>query len=265
MRTGHTTSWLGLTVLVVVACRGRIKLPLPDVPPPAAKLLRTQFVEDTMDFFVFLVMEASSTAAEAAIDASMLGHLFTFLLAFTSNISLVQSPHLRAKFGDVTYQIFIPAFARQDQSASVSPGVAAFADSMLRTHADGLRLLAPSLARLYGDVEQTGIPDKLYHRCVGACSGVCGVAALTSRNRRVVVQVQDRVRVELHLEHARPPRGVHWCQPRHADLHRVRQRHHQPQQAAGGRPEPPAEDPGHHRGTARHRGMGSADGGSTRG
>lgn len=164
-RVGHTNA----ACLRVAACshprpgpaRGfRVPLPLPAALPPLAGHLREQFVEDTMDYFLFLVTQCEN----ADIDAALLDSLLTFLIAFTSNLNVVRSPHLRAKFGDVIFQIFLPDAARHEQRSAVSRAVAARADMLLRSHSGAHKFLAPSMSRLYGDVEQCGFEEKLVHR-----------------------------------------------------------------------------------------------------
>jgi len=117
-----------------------------------------------MDFFDYVVTHISKT--DDIVTVPLMDHLLTFLVAFTSNTSVVKSPHVRAKFGDVLYQVFLPPAARHDASSSVSLSVVTNAATLMRTHKAAVRYLAPSLAELYGDVERCGYQEKLYHRCV---------------------------------------------------------------------------------------------------
>lgn len=77
----------------------------------------------------------------------------------------VQSPHLRAKFGQVLFQVFLPVAERSHEELwSSSPSVDGPHTALLGNHLEAQQFLAPALLLLYGDVERTGFYEKLTNR-----------------------------------------------------------------------------------------------------
>lgn len=84
---------------------------------------------------------------------------------FISTILIVQSPHLRAKFGLVLLHVYLPVAARRhDHQWSNAPPVDGPQTSLLEHHSEAQSYLAPALLLLYGDVERTGFYEKLNNR-----------------------------------------------------------------------------------------------------
>jgi ubiquitin conjugation factor E4 B len=104
-----------------------------------------------------------------------LNGVLSLLVFFLRRPSVVQSPHLRAKIGDVLFQCFIPHSCRSTPSAGdywiqLTPHNANSAmftgpqQQLLEGDVECIQFLAPSLLLLYGDVEKTGFYDKLKYR-----------------------------------------------------------------------------------------------------
>ena len=74
-----------------------------------------------------------------------------------------QSPHLRAKFGEVLFEVFLPSSAKAD---SASQGLAGDGPHtyLLYSEPTAQAFMVPCLLLLYGDVERTGFYEKLGHR-----------------------------------------------------------------------------------------------------
>lgn len=89
--------------------------------------------------------------------------IFTFCVWMLTNPALIHSPHLRAKFGDVLYMVFLPPEERMEEGNPPPPSHVMYT-RLLLTHPEAQKSLAPSLLLLYGDVEHTGFYDKLGHR-----------------------------------------------------------------------------------------------------
>lgn len=99
--------------------------------------------------------------------ATPLQELFAFCVTALSHPARIHSPHLRAKFGDVLFTVFLPPEEHYDYSARHHPHDVphnAPHTAFLLTSPEAQEHLAPSLLLLYGDVEQTGYYDKLSHR-----------------------------------------------------------------------------------------------------
>ncbi|GAX22651.1 ubiquitin conjugation factor E4 B [Fistulifera solaris] len=79
---------------------------------------------------------------------------------------MVRNYNLRARMGDVLYELFLPTDAddRRDVPASVSEDPLAGGKTYLLSDPAAQESLAPSLLLLYGEVEHTGYYDKMSHR-----------------------------------------------------------------------------------------------------
>jgi ubiquitin conjugation factor E4 B len=125
---------------------------------PLLHCLPQHLVEDIPDFLLFVERYAPKVLDSGGPNLSSVMDLVVLLL---SQPSLVRSPHLRAKLGDVLYWVFLPPSEREGGSPGQrsQPHTALlYMHRMAQTH------LAPSLLLLYGDVESTGFYDKLEHR-----------------------------------------------------------------------------------------------------
>ena len=84
----------------------------------------------------------------------------------------VRNYNLRAKLGDVLYEVFLPSNANKGaddddvSNSSLSPSVSCnvLGQPYLLSDANAQHTLAPSLLLLYGEVEHTGYYDKMSHR-----------------------------------------------------------------------------------------------------
>lgn len=81
-------------------------------------------------------------------------------------IQMVRNYNLRAKLGDVLYEVFLPSDVdgRRDVPSSVACDPLAGGQTYLLSDASAQETLAPSLLLLYGEVEHTGYYDKMAHR-----------------------------------------------------------------------------------------------------
>ncbi len=77
----------------------------------------------------------------------------------------ISSPHLRAKFGQVLFQVFLPHSerSREDMWSNANP-VDGPHTALIEGMVEAQRYLAPTLLLLYGDVEKTGFYEKLTNR-----------------------------------------------------------------------------------------------------
>lgn len=74
--------------------------------------------------------------------------------------------NLRAKLGDVLYEVYLPSDidGRREVPASVAADSMAGGQTYLLSDASAQQTLAPSLLLLYGEVEHTGYYEKMGHR-----------------------------------------------------------------------------------------------------
>ena len=113
--------------------------------------------------------KTGASRATATLATVPLDDLLSLAVSFLATPSLVHSPHLRAKFGAVLYEVFLPqAEKKESERGHPVPGSPAYA-GLLLSHPLAVRELAPALLLLYGDVEHTGYYDKLRHRYRIAC------------------------------------------------------------------------------------------------
>lgn len=79
---------------------------------------------------------------------------------------MVRNYNLRAKLGDVLYEVFLPSNVdgRGDVPTSVACDPLAGGQTYLLSNAAAQETLAPSLLLLYGEVEHTGYYEKMGHR-----------------------------------------------------------------------------------------------------
>lgn len=89
--------------------------------------------------------------------------VLTLVIFFLRRPWAIQSPHLRAKFGQVLYQVFLPASVNRDMWSHSTP-VDGQHTAMLGQQLEAQKFLAPTLLLLYGDVEKTGFYEKVNNR-----------------------------------------------------------------------------------------------------
>lgn len=84
----------------------------------------------------------------------------------TDTLQMVRNYNLRAKLGDVLYEVYLPSDidGRRDVPASVASDPLAGGQTYLLSDASAQASLAPSLLLLYGEVEHTGYYEKMGHR-----------------------------------------------------------------------------------------------------
>lgn len=93
------------------------------------------------------------------------GPLLSLLLFFLRRPWAVQSPHVRAKLGQLLYHVYLPVSERGSEElyTPVTPTDGPHTQ-LLGCHWQAQQFLAPALLLLYGDVEKTGYYEKFSHR-----------------------------------------------------------------------------------------------------
>lgn len=171
-------------------------LPFPPNPSIYSKKIPSSFISTimlTLDQIGSLVDTSNNNIAESVItlaatsedatysnDSSTIGFVTSaprylyiilhFLLALlSSSRTYIRSPHVRAQIGDALYSVFLPYDAKPQhedgndslyRNTSTNP----MSQCLIVPSRFGAEILAPSLMQLYGDVEATGIYDKMEHR-----------------------------------------------------------------------------------------------------
>jgi ubiquitin conjugation factor E4 B len=81
-------------------------------------------------------------------------------------MQMVRNYNLRAKLGDVLYEVFLPSDVdgQREVPSSVACDPLAGGQTYLLSDASAQETLAPSLLLLYGEVEHTGYYEKMGHR-----------------------------------------------------------------------------------------------------
>lgn len=92
--------------------------------------------------------------------------VLSLIIFFLRRPWAVKSPHLRALFGLILFQVFLPVDQRSQgdywsHQTHLKDGPHS---NLLSSHSDCQKYLAPALLLLYGDVEKTGYYDKLSNR-----------------------------------------------------------------------------------------------------
>lgn len=118
-------------------------------------------VEDIFDVLLFVAKTEPSAFLLHSLSA-----VLSLIVYFLRRPGAVTSPHLRAKFGQALYFIFLPVNARGPNAERWSgsrPVDGPFTELLLNTKI-AQDYLAPALLLLYGDVERTGFYEKLQNR-----------------------------------------------------------------------------------------------------
>lgn len=125
------------------------------------KLLPEHLIDDLLSILLLIGRVDPPALSKAPLDS-----MLSLIIFFLRRPWAVKSPHLRAMFGLVLMQVYLP-------SSEKSPGdywthQSAIRDgphsNLLLNHSDCQHFLAPALLLLYGDVERTGFYDKLTNR-----------------------------------------------------------------------------------------------------
>jgi ubiquitin conjugation factor E4 B len=128
------------------------------------KTILLRLPEHLMDDIISALLFIAKTSSEILRDGQLTSVL-SMVLFFLRRPWAVKSPHLRAKFGQLLFHVFLPVAARgQEEKYTNVPSVDGPHTSLLSSHLDAQRFLAPSLLLLYGDVERTGFYEKLTNR-----------------------------------------------------------------------------------------------------
>lgn len=126
-------------------------------------LMPEHFVDDMCDVMTFV-----SRMAAKAMQGLDLGNVFKLVVKLLSPkyAHTVRNYNLRAKLGDVLYEVYLPSSDENRSSvpSSVLCDPLAGGQPYLLSDASAQETLAPSLLLLYGEVEHTGYYDKMTHR-----------------------------------------------------------------------------------------------------
>ena len=118
-------------------------------------------VDDIMESFLFISKTEPSHLCGRPLD-----NLLSLVVFFLQRPWAVKSPHLRAKFGQLLYFVFLPASCLENEHGWSNNWQATDGPNrhLLATHAAARSCLAPALLLLYGDVEKTGFYEKMENR-----------------------------------------------------------------------------------------------------
>eukprot|EP01038_Epipyxis_sp_PR26KG_P006656 gene6656-9137_t len=122
--------------------------------------LPEHLIDDIMTLLLFVAKTVPILLKSARLDSCL-----SLIVFFLRRPATIQSPHLRAKFGQVLFQVFLPVAERgaEEMYSNMRP-VDGPHTGLLFSHLDAQKFLAPSLLLLYGDVERTGYYEKLTNR-----------------------------------------------------------------------------------------------------
>lgn len=122
--------------------------------------LPEHFIDDIVSILLFVSKSMPQSLRTCSLDS-----ILTLIVFFLRRPWAIQSPHLRAKFGQLLFHLFLPVADRQHEERYTNfPSIDGPHTSLLSTHVGAQRFLAPSLLLLYGDVERTGFYEKLSNR-----------------------------------------------------------------------------------------------------
>lgn len=158
-----TSDWL----TQVCSGDGELTVPLSMPPPREATLLREDFVSDITKLLAFVAEHFPDELS--AVTPRGIEVITTFLTAFVASPTHVASAHVRAVFGSILYDIYVPTEAKPG-GAGGSPSGSAEWGYVLQRHQIAKEHLPPALMELYGDVENTGFYEKSTHRFKIACT-----------------------------------------------------------------------------------------------
>ena len=108
---------------------------------------------------------AAATVTTATGLDSALGSLFECAVRFLVTPTLVHSPHVRARLGDLLFEVYLDPEAKSDREERGPANSALGAvRGLLRQHPLAQSDLAPALLALYGSVEHIGLQEALESR-----------------------------------------------------------------------------------------------------
>lgn len=142
-------------------------LVLPQSMAPQHRTFLLALPEDLLDDILTVLITVGHTepvAFTTPMATNSLEPVLALIIFFLRRPWAVQSPHLRAKFGKVLYQVFLPASETKRDMWSPSIPVDGPHTSMLERQLEAQKFLAPTLLLLYGDVEKTGFYEKVSNR-----------------------------------------------------------------------------------------------------
>ena len=133
------------------------------VDDEALSLMPEHMVDDICDYLDFVTRFASDTMG--GVDLSNVFKVVVKLLS-PQYASVVRNYNLRAKLGDVLYDVYLPSSGSNRSSVPTSVSCDPKMGGMpyLLSDSSAQETLAPSLLLLYGEVEHTGYYDKMGHR-----------------------------------------------------------------------------------------------------
>lgn len=118
------------------------------------------FIDDIVSILLFVAKTNPQSLRDAPLNA-----VLSLLLFFLRRPWAVRSPHLRAKFGQLLFYVFLPFSERGlDESHPNAHQLDGPHTALLSSQLDAQKFLAPALLLLYGDVERTGFYEKLTNR-----------------------------------------------------------------------------------------------------
>jgi len=142
------------------AAAAEAQLPLRPPPTPLLCALPEFLVDDVCEVLLFV-----ARVQPASLDSAASGDLLDFLVALLASPAAVRSPHLRAKLGEVLFEVFLPRPEEAGGARGAPQRTTADACAeMLTRRPRAVRYLMGCLVDLYGDVEHTGYYDKMMHR-----------------------------------------------------------------------------------------------------
>ena len=134
----------------------KINMELPHTPNEAWRAVPQHVVEDAFDLLICIGRERGQLFDSVSMDPVM-----NFLVLFLTRPKYIQSPHLRAKFGELLFSVFLP---NENQSKNPLSKPSVQCGLLLSSHHLACKHLASGLMRLYGDVEHTGFYEKMNNR-----------------------------------------------------------------------------------------------------
>ncbi|THH05498.1 hypothetical protein EW145_g4753 [Phellinidium pouzarii] len=126
-----------------------IEAPLPKEIPTVFRMLPEFFLEDVVDFLLFLMRNSPSS-----FDLTGKNELIIWALTFLRSTWYIKNPFLKAKINEV---VFYGTLGYGREQNGVLGGV-------LNTHPFALRHLMPALMSFYIEVEQTGASSQFYDK-----------------------------------------------------------------------------------------------------
>ncbi|KAF8606876.1 hypothetical protein BDV93DRAFT_488785 [Ceratobasidium sp. AG-I] len=126
-----------------------ITLPLPEEIPEDFRMLPEYFVEDIVDYYLFIMRTRPDL-----IDISVKTELLTFILTFLSSTWYIKNPFLKSKLLQILFYGTIP-YGREREGAL---------GALINSHPLSHKHLVPALVSFYVEVEQTGASSQFYDK-----------------------------------------------------------------------------------------------------